>query len=61
VLLLLGVIGLGILVPLFIQRKRAVLDFVLPAALVLVGGFLLRMTVLLSSEQVRVVGAQVLR
>jgi formate-dependent nitrite reductase membrane component NrfD len=61
VLLLLGVIGLGILVPLFIQRKRAVHDFVLPAALVLVGGFLLRMTVLLSSEQVRVVGAQVLR
>jgi formate-dependent nitrite reductase membrane component NrfD len=61
VLLLLGVIVLGILVPLFIQRGRAVHDFVLPATLVLVGGFLLRMTVLLSSEQVRVVGTQVLR
>ncbi len=61
VLLILGVIVLGILVPLLIQRGRAVHDFVLPAALVLLGGFLLRMTVLLSSEQVRVVGAQVLR
>jgi formate-dependent nitrite reductase membrane component NrfD len=61
VLLLLGVIVLGILVPLFIQRGRAVHDFVLPATLVLVGGFLLRMTVLLSSEQVHVVGTQVLR
>ncbi len=61
VLLLLGVIVLGILVPLFIQRGRALHDFVLPATLVLVGGFLLRMTVLLSSEQVRVVGTQVLR
>jgi protein NrfD len=61
VLLILGVIVLGILVPLFIQRGRAVHDFVLPATLVLVGGFLLRMVVLLSSEQVRVVGTQVLR
>ena len=61
VLLLLGVIGLGILVPLFLQRGRAVHDFVLSATLVLVGGFLLRMVVLLSSEQVRVLGTQVLR
>lgn len=61
VLLVLGVIGLGILVPLFLQRGRAVHDFVLPATLVLVGGFLLRMVVLLSSEQVRVLGTQVIR
>ncbi len=61
VLLLLGVIVLGILVPLFLQRGRAVHAIVLPATLVLVGGFLLRMTVVLSSEQVRVVGTQVLR
>ena len=61
VLLLLGVIGLGILVPLFLQRGRAVHDFVLSATLVLVGGFLLRMVVLLSSEQVRVLGTQVIR
>ena len=60
-LLLLGVIGLGILVPLFLQRGRAVHNFLLSATLVLVGGFLLRMVVLLSSEQVRVLGTQVLR
>jgi formate-dependent nitrite reductase membrane component NrfD len=61
VLLIVGVIVLGILVPLFIQRGRAVHDFVLSATLVLVGGFLLRMVVLLSSEQVRVLGTQVIR
>ena len=61
VLLLLGVIGLGILVPLLLQRGRAVHDFVLSATLVLVGGFLLRVVVLLSSEQIHVVGTQVLR
>jgi formate-dependent nitrite reductase membrane component NrfD len=60
-LLLLGVIVLGILVPLFIQRGRALHDFLLSATLVLVGGFLLRMVVLLSSEQVRVLGTQVIR
>ena len=60
VLLLLGVIGLGILVPLILQR-RAVHDFVLSATLVLVGGFLLRVVVILSSEQVHVLGTQVLR
>jgi protein NrfD len=61
VLLLLGVIGLGILLPLLLERGRAVHDFVLSATLVLVGGFLLRVVVLLSSEQVHVLGAQVLR
>ena len=60
-MLLVGVIGIGILVPLLMQRGRAVHDFVLSATLVLVGGFLLRMVVLLSSEQVRVLGTQVLR
>ncbi|HET7621591.1 MAG TPA: NrfD/PsrC family molybdoenzyme membrane anchor subunit [Gemmatimonadaceae bacterium] len=60
-LLILGVIVVGILVPLFIQRGRALHDFLLPATLVLVGGFLLRMVVLLSSEQVRVLGTQVIR
>jgi formate-dependent nitrite reductase membrane component NrfD len=60
-LLLLGVIGLGVVVPLFLQRGRAIHDFVLSTTLVLVGGFLLRMVVLLSSEQVRVLGTQVLR
>jgi formate-dependent nitrite reductase membrane component NrfD len=34
---------------------------VLPAALVLVGGFLLRVVVLLSSEQIHVLGTQVIR
>ncbi len=61
VLLLLGVIGLGILLPLLIQRGRAIHDFLLSATLVLVGGFLLRVVVLLSSEQIHVVGTQVIR
>lgn len=61
VLLLLGVIGLGILVPLFIHRGRALHDFVLSASLVLVGGFLLRVVVLLSSERIHVLGTQVFR
>lgn len=61
VLLLLGVIGVGILVPLLLQRGRTVHNVVLPASLVLVGGFLLRVVVLLSSEQIHVVGTQVLR
>jgi protein NrfD len=61
VLLLLGVIGLGILIPLLIQRGRVVHDVVLSASLVLIGGFLLRVVVLLSSEQIHVVGTQVVR
>jgi formate-dependent nitrite reductase membrane component NrfD len=36
-------------------------DFVLSASLVLIGGFLLRVAVLLSSESIRVLGTQVLR
>jgi formate-dependent nitrite reductase membrane component NrfD len=61
VLLLLGVIGLGILVPLWIPRGRAVHAVALSAGLVLIGGFLLRVVVLLSSEQIHVVGTQVVR
>ncbi|MEP7067014.1 MAG: NrfD/PsrC family molybdoenzyme membrane anchor subunit, partial [Gemmatimonadota bacterium] len=60
VLLVLGVVVAGIVAPLVLQR-RPTHDVVLPAALVLVGGFLLRVVVLLSSEQIHVVGTQVLR
>ncbi|HEX5438140.1 MAG TPA: NrfD/PsrC family molybdoenzyme membrane anchor subunit [Gemmatimonadaceae bacterium] len=61
VLLILGVIVLGILIPLLIHRGRALHSVALSATLVLIGGFLLRMVVLLSSEGIRVVGAQVIR
>ncbi|HET7565931.1 MAG TPA: NrfD/PsrC family molybdoenzyme membrane anchor subunit [Gemmatimonadaceae bacterium] len=61
VLLILGVIVLGILIPLLIHRGRALHNVVLPASLVLIGGFLLRVVVLLSSEGIHVVGTQVIR
>ena len=64
VLLLLGVIGLGILVPLRMGWRRlenGAHNVAVAAACVLVGGFLLRVVVLLSSEQVHVVGTQVTR
>ena len=60
VLLVVGVILLGIIVPFLLQR-RATHDIVLPSALVLLGGFLLRVVVLLSSNQIHVVGTQVVR
>jgi protein NrfD len=60
VLLVLGVIVAGIIVPFFIQRRPSH-GVVLPAVLVLVGGFLLRTVILLSSEQIHVVGTQVVR
>lgn len=60
VLLVLGVIVAGIIVPFFIQRRPRH-GVVLPAVLVLVGGFLLRTVILLSSEQIHVVGTQVVR
>ncbi|MEP7086387.1 MAG: NrfD/PsrC family molybdoenzyme membrane anchor subunit [Gemmatimonadota bacterium] len=60
VLLLLGVIIAGIVVPFFIQRRPSH-GVVLPAVLVLVGGFLLRTVIILSSEAVHVVGTQVVR
>lgn len=59
-LLVLGVIVAGIVVPYVLQR-RPNHDIVLPAVLVLVGGFLLRTVILLSSERIHVVGTQVFR
>ena len=61
VLLVLGVVVLGILIPLVVHGDRALRGMVLPATLVLVGGFLLRVVVLLSSEQIHVLGTQVVR
>jgi protein NrfD len=60
VVLVLGVIVAGILVPLLIQRRPRH-GVVLPAALVLAGGFMLRMVVMLSSEQIHVSGVKVLQ
>ena len=67
VALLLLVFGAGILLPLAMNMgwvRRGFRDWSVPvtsAALVLVGGFMLRLITLLSSEQVRVVGSRVLR
>lgn len=61
--LLLGVVVAGILIPLavgFGRGPRLSNPLVTVAALVLVGGFLLRMIVILSSEQVRMVNNTVL-
>jgi formate-dependent nitrite reductase membrane component NrfD len=61
-LLLVGVVGVGILVPLIMDRKQrthGTRQLVRSAALVLVGGFLLRVVVLLSSEQIQVIGSGV--
>ena len=58
--LVLGVIVAGILVPLVLQRRPSH-GVVLPAVLVLAGGFMLRMVIILSSEQIHVSGVQVLR
>jgi formate-dependent nitrite reductase membrane component NrfD len=60
VVLVLGVILAGIIVPLVIQRRPSH-SIVLPAALVLAGGFMLRMVIMLSSEQIHVSGVQVFR
>ena len=70
VLLLLGVVGVGIIMPLLMGRdsggslrtSASTRDDVATASiLVLFGGFVLRVVVLLGSEQVHVAGAQVLR
>jgi protein NrfD len=67
VLLLLLVIGAGILLPLAMGMgwvRRGFRDWDVPvtsAALVLFGGFMLRLVTILSSEQVRVVGSRVIR
>jgi len=62
VVLLLGVIGIGILAPLLLERRaglHAPPHLVRSASLVLLGGFLLRVVVLLSSSGVHVLGARV--
>ena len=61
-LLLLGVVGLGILIPLLLERGQRVhppRQLVRSASLVLLGGFLLRMVVLFSSNQIHVIGSGV--
>jgi protein NrfD len=60
-LLLVGVVGAGILVPLMLERGRVhpSRQLVRSASLVLLGGFLLRVVVLLSSEQIHVIGTRV--
>jgi protein NrfD len=60
-LLLLGVVGLGIIIPLMLERGRVhpPSQLVRSASLVLLGGFLLRMVVLLSSDQIHVIGSGV--
>jgi protein NrfD len=60
--LLLGVIGTGILAPLLLERRtglHAPSHLVRSAALVLLGGFLLRVVVLLSSNGIHVLGSRV--
>jgi formate-dependent nitrite reductase membrane component NrfD len=62
VALLIGVVGIGILAPLLLERRHrtpAPRDLVRSASLVLLGGFLLRVVVLLSSEQIHVLGSGV--
>ncbi|HYF39306.1 MAG TPA: NrfD/PsrC family molybdoenzyme membrane anchor subunit [Gemmatimonadales bacterium] len=62
VLLLVGVVGVGILWPLLMERKQRAHEtrqLVRSASLVLLGGFLLRVVVLLSSEQIHVLGSGV--
>jgi protein NrfD len=59
--LLLGVIGMGIVVPLVLERRAGVhpTRLLQSAALVLLGGLLLRMVVLLSSNGIHVLGTRV--
>jgi formate-dependent nitrite reductase membrane component NrfD len=61
-LLLVGVVGAGILIPLLLgrgHRIHATRHLVGSASLVLLGGFLLRVVVLLSSNQIHVLGSGV--
>ena len=60
--LLVGVLGVGILLPLVLHPRHGAEDLkscVRIAGFVLVGGFLLRMVMLLSSEQIHVIGSGV--
>jgi protein NrfD len=62
VALVVGVVGIGILLPLLLDRGRHAhgsQQLVRSASLVLLGGFLLRVVVLLSSEQIHVIGSGV--
>ena len=62
VLLVVGVVGVGILAPLLMGRSRGAhgqRELIRTASLVLFGGFLLRVVVLLSSEQIHVLGSGV--
>jgi protein NrfD len=62
VALALGVIGIGILAPLLLEGRHRVpapRDLVHSASLVLLGGFLLRVVVLLSSAEIHVLGSGV--
>ena len=62
VALVIGVVGIGILLPLLLDRGRHAhgsQQLVRTASLVLLGGFLLRVVVLLSSEQIHVIGSGV--
>ncbi len=62
VLLGVGVVGAGILIPLLLERGHRVpasRRLVGVASLVLLGGLLLRMVILLSSEQIHVLGSGV--
>jgi protein NrfD len=62
-LLVLGVIGAGIILPLAMGLgwiKRWSSRPVMAATLVLIGGFLLRVVTLLSSEQVHIAGSRVI-
>jgi formate-dependent nitrite reductase membrane component NrfD len=58
-LLLIGVVGVGILWPLLKERGETHVprQLIQGASLVLIGGFLLRMVVLFSSEQIHVTGS----
>jgi protein NrfD len=58
--LVFGVIGMGILAPLLVERRHrvpAARDIVRSASLILLGGFLLRAVVLLSSANTHVIGS----
>jgi protein NrfD len=61
VFLLLGVVGVGIVGPLLLERKRETRTphLVTSASLVLLGGFLLRVVVLMSSNEIHVLGSGV--
>jgi formate-dependent nitrite reductase membrane component NrfD len=61
VFLLLGVVGIGIVGPLLLERRRAARTshLVRSASLVLLGGFLLRVVVLMSSAEIHVLGSGV--